>query len=222
MKIVGFDQKNIVCDTLKTNNYVQSNLLQSKDGKQIIKYEPAGTGTNPKITLGAENVDLEIVGFDQKNIVCETLTATNRIKTDLIYSSNNNTPLIQLNDSTVTIGSQDKITSIYNLTVTNNLTVDNNIYSDKIYSKQSTTTPIFIYDSTNTTLSLGDNTTKTKIARLCTNTIADYLNGSVLFSYADSNHLEIGNADSNYFYNLIYKIKTNDPLYLSSIKYWVS
>ena len=276
LEIIGFDQKNIVCDTLKTNNYVQSNLLQSNDGKQIIKYEPAGTGTNPKITLGAENVDLEIVGFDQKNIacetltasnhvqsdllqskdgnkslikydsvnnkitlgdnnaeleiigfdqkniVCETLTATNRIKTDLIYSSNNNTPLIQLNDSTVTIGSQDKITSIYNLNVTNDLKVDNNIYSDKIYSKQSTTTPIFIYDSTNTTLSLGDNTTKTKIARLCTNTIADYSNNSVLFSYADSNHLEIGNANSNYFYTLIHKIKTNDPLYLSSIKYWIS
>ena len=277
LKIVGFDQKNIVCDTLKTNDYVQSDLLQSKDGKQIIKYEPASTGTNPKITLGSENVDLEIVGFDQKNIVCETLTATKRIRADIfnssddtisiigqigailqigdnkntsniqvnfsnlmkifgnlqitnsyrlrtdnIYSSDNNTPLIQLNDSTVTIGSQDKITSIYNLNVTNNLTVDNNIYSDKIYSKQSTTTPIFIYDSTNTTLSLGGNTTKTKITRLCTNTIADYSNNSVLFSYADSNHLEIGNANSNYLYTLIHKIKTNDPLYLSSLKYWVS
>ncbi len=238
LEIIGFDQKNINCDTLTASNYVQSdllksnhvqtNLLQSNDEKNnsIIKYEPAGTGTNPKITIGSEGVDLEIVGFDQKNIVCETLTATNRIKTDLIYSSNNNTPLIQLNDSTVTVGSQDKITSIYNLTVTNDLnvtndlTVDNNIYSDKIYSKQSTTTPIFIYDSTNTTLSLGDSTTKTKITRLCTNTIADYLNGSVLFSYADSNHLEIGNANSNYSYTLIHKIKTNDPLYISSLKYW--
>ena len=276
LEIIGFDQKNIVCDTLTASNYVKSNLLQSKDGKQIIKYEPVGTGTNPKITIGAENVDLEIVGFDQKNItcetltasnhvqsdllqsntgnkslikydsvnnkitlgdnnaeleiigfdqkniVCETLTATNRIKTDLIYSSNNNTPLIQLNDSTVTVGSQDKITSIYNLNVTNDLKVDNNIYSDKIYSKQSTTTPIFIYDSTNTTLSLGDDTTKTKIVRLCTNTIADYLNDYVLFSYADSNHLEIGNSNSNYLYTLIHKIKTNDPLYLSSLKYWIS
>ena len=276
LEIIGFDQKNIVCDTLTASNYVKSNLLQSKDGKQIIKYEPVGTGTNPKITIGAENVDLEIIGFDQKNIncdtltasnhvqsdllqsntgnkslikydsvnnkitlgdnnaeleiigfdqkniVCETLTATNRIKTDLIYSSNNNTPLIQLNDSTVTVGSQDKITSIYNLNVTNDLKVDNNIYSDKIYSKQSTTTPIFIYDSTNTTLSLGDDTTKTKIARLCTNTIADYLNNSVLFSYADSNHLEIGNSNSNYLYTLIHKIRTNDPLYLSSLKYWIS
>ena len=276
LEIIGFDQKNIVCDTLTASNYVKSNLLQSKDGKQIIKYEPVGTGTNPKITIGAENVDLEIVGFDQKNItcetltasnhvqsdllqsntgnkslikydsvnnkitlgdnnaeleiigfdqkniVCETLTATNRIKTDLIYSSNNNTPLIQLNDSTVTVGSQDKITSIYNLNVTNDLKVDNNIYSDKIYSKQSTTTPIFIYDSTNTTLSLGDDTTKTKIVRLCTNTIADYLNNSVLFSYADSNHLEIGNSNSNYLYTLIHKIRTNDPLYLSSLKYWIS
>ena len=234
LEIIGFDQKNINCDTLTASNYVQSNLLksnnvqsnllQSNDGNNnsIIKYEPAGIDTKPKITIGSEGVDLEIVGFDQKNIVCETLTATNRIKTDLIYSSNNNTPLIQLNDSTVTIGSQDKITSIYNLTVTNDLTVDNNIYLDKIYSKQSTTTPIFIYDSTNTTLSLGDSTTKTKITRLCTNTIADYSNNSVLFSYADSNHLEIGNANSNYFYTLIHKIKTNDPLYLSSIKYWIS
>ena len=246
LEIIGFDQKNINCDTLTASNYVQSNLLksnnvqsnllQSNDGNNnsIIKYEPAGIDTNPKITIGSEGVDLEIVGFDQKNIVCETLTATNRIKTDLIYSSNNNTPLIQLNDSTVTIGSQDITTSIYNLnvtndlnvnhnlTVTNDLTVDNNIYSDKIYSKQSTTTPIFIYDSTNTTLSLGDNTTKTKITRLCTNTIADYSNNSVLFSYADSNHLEIGNANSNYLYTLIHKIKTDDPLYISSLKYWVS
>ena len=238
LEIIGFDQKNINCDTLTASNYVQSdllksnnvqtNLLQSNDenNKSIIKYEPAGTGTNPKITIGSEGVDLEIVGFDQKNIVCETLTATNRIKTDLIYSSNNNTPLIQLNDSTVTVGSQDKITSIYNLTVTNdlnvthNLTIDNNIYSDKIYSKQSTTTPIFIYDSTNTTLSLGNSDTKTKITRLCTNTIADYSNNSVLFSYADSNHLEIGNANSNYLYTLIHKIKTTEPLYISSLNYW--
>ena len=231
LEIIGFDQKNINCDTLTASNYVKSDLLQSKDGKQIIKYEPAGTGTNPKITLGAENVDLEIVGFDQKNIVCETLTATNRIKTDLIYSSNNNTPLIQLNDSTVTVERQDKITSIYNLnvthhlnvannlTVTNDLTVDNNIYSDKIYSKTITTQPIFIYDSTNTTLSLGNSDTKTKITRLCTNTIADYLNNYVLFSYND-NYLELGNADSNYLYTLIHKIKTTEPLYISSLNYW--
>ncbi len=232
LEIIGFDQKNINCDTLTASNYVQSdllqsnhvqtNLLQSNDGNNnsIIKYEPAGIDTKPKITIGSEGVDLEIVGFDQKNIVCETLTATNRIKTDLIYSSNNNTPLIQLNDSTVTIGSQDKITSIYNLNVTHDLTVDNNIYSDKIYSKQSTTTPIFIYDSTNTTLSLGNSDTKTKITRLCTNTIADYSNSSVLFSYADSNHIEIGNANSNYLYTLIHKIKTTEPLYISSLNYW--
>ena len=85
LEIIGFDQKNINCDTLTASNYVQSNLLksnnvqsnllQSNDGNNnsIIKYEPAGTGTNPKITIGSKGVDLEIVGFDQKNIVCETL-----------------------------------------------------------------------------------------------------------------------------------------------------
>ena len=275
LEIVGFDQKNLNCETVIASNYVQSNLLQSNDKKQIIKYESGSTTTNPKITLGSEGVDLEIVGFDQKNIVCETLTATKRIKTDLmyssddtisilgqigailqigddkntsniqvnfsnlmkifgnlqitngyrlrtddIYSSDNNTPLIQLNSSTVTVGSQNKTTSIYNLNVTHDLTVDNNIYSDVIYSKQSTTTPIFMYDSTNTRLSLGNNTTRTKIARLCTNTIADYLNNSVLFSYKDSNHLELGSANSNYLYTLIHKIKTTDPLYISSLNYW--
>ena len=275
LEIVGFDQKNIVCDTLKTNNYVQSDLLQSKDGKQIIKYEPAGTGTNPKITLGSENVDLEIVGFDQKNIVCETLTATKRIRADIfnssddtisiigqigailqigdnkntsniqvnfsnlmkifgnlqitnsyrlrtdnVYSSDNNTPLIQLNSSTVTVGSQDKTTSIYDLNVTHNLTVDNNIYSDIIYSKQSTTTPIFNYDSTNKILVLGSNATNTRIARLRTSRIADYSGDYDLFLYNNSGYLKLGNADNNYLYTLIHKIKTTDPLYISSLNYW--
>lgn len=276
LEIVGFDQKNLNCETVIASNYVQSNLLQSNDGnnKQIIKYEPGSASTNPKITLGTEGVDLEIVGFDQKNIVCETLTATKRIKADLmyssddtisilgqigailqigddkntsniqvnftnlmkifgnlqiansyrlrtddIYSSDNNTPLIHLDSSTVTVGSQNKTTSIYNLNVTHDLIVDNNIYSDIIYSKQSTTTPIFTYYASNT-LTLGNNTTRTKIARLSTNTIADYLNNTVLFSYKDSNHLEIGSADSNYLYTLIHKIKTTDPLYVSSLNYW--
>ena len=277
LEIVGFDQKNIVCDTLKTNNYVQSDLLQSKDGKQIIKYEPAGTGTNPKITLGSENVDLEIVGFDQKNIVCETLTATKRIRADIfnssddtisiigqigailqigdnkntsniqvnfsnlmkifgnlqitnsyrlrtdnIYSSDNNTPLIQLNSSTVTVGSQDKTTSIYNLNITHDLTVDNNIFADIIYSSHSTTTPIFNYDSTNKILVLGSNATNTRIAKLCTSRITDYLGTYDLFLYNNSGYLELGNAENNYLYTLIHKIKTDDPLYLSSLKYWVS
>ena len=224
LEIVGFDQKNIVCETVIASNYVQSNLLQSNDGnnKQIIKYEPGSANTNPKITLGSEGVDLEIVGFDQKNIICETLTATNRIKTDSIYSSDNNTPLIQLNSSTITVGSQDKTTSIYDLNVTHNLTVDNNIYSDIIYSKQSITTPIFSYDSTNKILALGNSITNTRIARLRTSRITDYLGTYDLFLYNNSGYLELGNANSNYLYTLIHKIKTDDPLYLSSIKYWVS
>ena len=224
LEIVGFDQKNLNCETVIASNYVQSNLLQSNDGnnKQIIKYEPGSANTNPKITLGSEGVDLEIVGFDQKNIICETLTATNRIKTDSIYSSDNNTPLIQLNSSTVTVGSQDKTTSIYDLNVTHNLTVDNNIYSDIIYSKQSITTPIFSYDSTNKILALGNSITNTRIARLRTSRITDYLGTYDLFLYNNSGYLELGNANSNYLYTLIHKIKTDDPLYLSSIKYWVS
>lgn len=202
---------------------LQTNQISNENGdKSLIKYEPAGTGTNPKITLGSEGVDLEIVGFDQKNIVCETLTATNRIKTDSIYSSDNNTPLIQLNSSTVTVGSQDKTTSIYDLNVTHNLTVDNNIYSDIIYSKQSITTPIFSYDSTNKILALGNSITNTRIARLRTSRITDYLGTYDLFLYNNSGYLELGNANSNYLYTLIHKIKTDDPLYLSSIKYWVS
>ena len=224
LEIVGFDQKNLNCETVIASNYVQSNLLQSNDGnnKQIIKYEPGSANTNPKITLGSEGVDLEIVGFDQKNIICETLTATNRIKTDSIYSSDNNTPLIQLNSSTITVGSQDKTTSIYDLNVTHNLTVDNNIYSDIIYSKQSITTPIFSYDSTNKILALGNSITNTRIARLRTSRITDYLGTYDLFLYNNSGYLELGNANSNYLYTLIHKIKTDDPLYLSSIKYWVS
>ena len=224
LEIVGFDQKNLNCETVIASNYVQSNLLQSNDGnnKQIIKYEPGSANINPKITLGSEGVDLEIVGFDQKNIICETLTATNRIKTDSIYSLDNNTPLIQLNSSTVTVGSQDKTTSIYDLNVTHNLTVDNNIYSDIIYSKQSITTPIFSYDLTNKILALGNSITNTRIARLRTSRIADYLGTYDLFLYNNSGYLELGNANSNYKYTLIHKIKTDDPLYLSSIKYWVS
>lgn len=278
LEIIGFDQKNISCETLTASNFVQTNLLQSNDGnKSIIKYEPAGTDTNPKITLGSEGVDLEIVGFDQKNIVCETLTATKRImadifnssdntisiigqigailqigddkntsniqvnfsnlmkifgnlqiansyrlRTDNIYSSDNNTSLIQLNSSTITVGSQDKTTLIYDLNVTHDLTVDNNIFADIIYSRQSTTKPIFMYNSTNNVLTLGNNTTKTKIAKLCTSIIRDYTDTYDLFLYYTSGYLELGSANSNYLYTSIHKIKTDDPLYLSSIKYWVS
>ena len=277
LEIIGFDQKNLNCETVIASNYVQTNLLQSNDRNQIIKYEPAGTGTNPKITLGSEGVDLEIVGFDQKNIVCETLTATKRIRADIfnssddtisiigqigailqigdnkntsniqvnfsnlmrifgnlqitnsyrlrtdnIYSSDNNTPLIQLNSSTVTVGSQDKTTSIYNLNITHDLTVDNNIFADIIYSSHSTTTPIFNYDSTNKILVLGSNATNTRIAKLCTSRITDYLGTYDLFLYNNSGYLELGNADNNYLYTLIHKIKTDDPLYISSLKYWVN
>ena len=229
LEIIGFDQKNISCETLKASNFVQSNLLQSNDGnnKSIIKYEPAGTDTNPKITLGSEGVDLEIVGFDQKNIVCDTLKTNDYVMTDLIKSLDNTLSLLSFAKSTntVTIGSSNTTTETKDLTITNNLKVGNITYTNSIYSNKSASQALFIYDSSKPILTIGNSSLNTQINRLHTNTIADYSGTYNLFSYNTSNtsnYLEIGNANSNYLYTSIHKIKTDDPLYLSSIKYWIS
>lgn len=224
LKIIGFDQKNLNCETVIASNYVQTNLLQSNDRNQIIKYEPAGTNTNSKITLGSEGVDLEIVGFDQKNIVCNTLKTNDYVMTDLIKSLDNTLSLLSFAKSTntVTIGSSNTTTETKDLTITNNLKVGNITYTNSIYSNKTTTQPLFIYDSSKPILTIGNSSLNTQINRLHTNTIADYSGTYNLFSYNTSNYLEIGNANSNYLYTLIHKIKTNDPLYISSIKYWIS
>lgn len=217
LEIIGFDQKNIDCETLKASNYVQSNLLQSNDGnnKSIIKYESGSTDKNPKITLGSEGIDLEIVGFDQKNIVCETLTATDRIKTNLINSLDDTLPLLSFTKSTntVTIGSSNTITE------TNDLKVGNITYTNNIYSNSTPTQPLFMFDASTSIFTIGNATINTFINKVCTNTIRNYSNTLDLFSYNNSS-LELGNTNSNYLYTLIHKIRTTDPLYISSLNYW--
>ena len=247
-----------------TGKSLQTNQISNENGdKSIIKYEPAGTGTKPKITLGAEGVDLEIVGFDQKNIECETLKATNRIKTDLIksqndmisilgqtgstlqigddqntsniqvkfsdlieifgnlqitnsyrlrtdniYSSDNNTPLIQLNSSTVTVGSQDKITSIYNLNVANDLNVNNNLTvtnslkaSGNFYSNTMTSinsVPLLNYTTSTKTITLGNDTTNITIPGTITSlTVSDRIYVDNIYSYNNKEYTLLrANTDS--------------------------
>lgn len=218
LEIIGFDQKNIVCETLTATKRIMADIFNSSDNTISIIGQIGAI-----LQIGDDKNTSNIqVNFSNLMKIFGNLQIANsyRLRTDNIYSSDNNTSLIQLNSSTVTIGSQDKTTSIYNLNVTHDLTIDNNIFADIIYSRQSTTNPIFMYNSTNNVLTLGNNTTKTKIAKLCTSIIRDYTDTYDLFLYYTSGYLKLGNADNNYLYTLIHKIKTTDPLYISSLNYW--
>lgn len=115
-----------------TGKSLQSNQLSNEDGnKSLIKYDSA----NNKITLGDSNAELEIIGFDQKNIVCDTLKTNDHVMTDLIKSLDDTLPLLSFTKSTntITIGNDLTTQTTDNLSTTN-LNVSNYIYSNKLYS----------------------------------------------------------------------------------------
>ena len=232
-----------------TGKSLQTNQILNEAGnKSIINYDPVGTGTKPKITLGAEGVDLEIVGFDQKNIVCETLTAQKKIYTNNIYSYETETEpqslfIYDSSSNTITIGDS----SISSSTTTSNLTVTNNlmahdfysnkfIYADNIYSRINTGNPIVRYDKTsgNTPgVMLGNVNGKNTIYNSIVLGLYPHNNPTfqIFGELQDSNvatsdysvipsrnYIFFGN--SGFAYTLIHKLRTNDSLYAPSIYYW--
>lgn len=286
-----------------TGKSLQSNQLSNEDGnKSLIKYD----SVNNKITLGDSNAELEIIGFDQKNIVCETLKATKRIMADIFNSSDNaisiigqigailqigdneHTSIIQVNfsnlmrifgnlqitnsltvdtgiytnniysntndkflllkyenTSTITkkiiLGSASTTQETNNLNVTTNLKVDNRIYANNVYSSNSTKFPIVRFETTSGlpasngvllgSISSGKNNIhKSIVVNLYPQNNYSYaIFGEMLDSKVENS--EYGNLDSissncvffgnsNFAYTLIYKLRTNTPLYAPSIYYW--
>ncbi len=190
-KSLQFDYASIDNEGVITGKSLQTNQILNENGnKSIINYDPVGTGTKPKITLGAEGVDLEIVGFDQENIDCDTLTAQTGIYTNSIYSNTTPTQSLFNYDSsskTITIGNSSDPSSptnqkTGNLTVANSLISSTNFYSNKMTSINNV--PLLNYTVSPDTITIGNNTTNISIPGTITSlTVADRIYVDNIYSY---------------------------------------